>query len=39
MTQKLNKQLPALQKKHPGKKIGFRVVVKDGQAQLRAVVK
>ena len=39
MSQKLNKQLPALQKKHPGKTIGFKVVVKDGQAQLRAVVK
>ena len=39
MSQKLNNQLPALQKKHPGKTIGFKVVVKDGQAQLRAVVK
>ncbi|MBL92446.1 MAG: hypothetical protein CMH56_11625 [Myxococcales bacterium] len=39
MSQKLKKQLPALQKKHPGKTIGFKVVMKDGQAQLRAVVK
>ena len=39
LAKKLRTQLPALQKKHPGKNIDFRVVVQNGKAQLKAVVK
>ena len=35
----LKKQLPQLQQKHPGKQIDFKVVIKNGKAQLKAVVK
>ena len=35
----LKTQLPKLQQKHPGKKIDFKVVLKNGKPQLKAVVR
>ena len=39
LSESLKKQLPQLQQKHPGKEIEFKVVIKNGKAQLKAMVK
>lgn len=39
LAKSVTEMLPKLRAKHPGKKIGFTVIVKDGKVALKPVMK